>query len=65
MDTKDVEKARKLINQIKIPIRWVDLDAYAHVNNARYFDYMSEARAVQRVLLLWFVSIQTKESLFE
>lgn len=46
MDIKDIEKPRKLINQIKIPIRWVDLDAYAHVNNARYFDYMSEARAV-------------------
>lgn len=27
-----------------IPIRWVDMDAYNHVNNARYFDYMAEAR---------------------
>lgn len=34
----------KLISTLNIPIRWVDLDAYGHVNNAKYFDYMSEAR---------------------
>ena len=41
-----MDATKKILNQIKIPIRWVDLDAYAHVNNARYFDYMSEVRAV-------------------
>lgn len=35
----------KLLSTYKIVIRWVDMDAYHHVNNARYFDYMAEARA--------------------
>jgi len=32
------------IIQLEIPIRWTDMDAYGHVNNAKYFEYMSEAR---------------------
>lgn len=35
----------KLLSTKKIAIRWVDMDAYHHVNNACYFDYMAEARA--------------------
>jgi acyl-CoA thioester hydrolase len=35
----------KLLNTLTIPIRWVDMDAYAHVNNSRFFDAMTEARA--------------------
>ena len=31
---------------ISVPVRWVDIDAYGHVNNSRYFDFMTEARAV-------------------
>jgi len=27
-------------------VRWTDLDTYAHVNNARYFDYLTEGRAM-------------------
>lgn len=27
-----------------IPIRWSDLDTYGHVNNSRYFEYMTEGR---------------------
>jgi len=34
-----------LLNTYQSPIRWTDLDAYAHLNNAIYFDFMSEARA--------------------
>lgn len=33
-----------LISTHHIQIRWVDMDAYCHVNNTRYFDYMMEAR---------------------
>lgn len=33
------------LNQTTIPIRWVDIDAYQHLNNAHYFNAMSEARA--------------------
>lgn len=35
----------KFLSSKKIAIRWVDMDAYHHVNNACYFDYMAEARA--------------------
>jgi acyl-CoA thioester hydrolase len=28
----------------RIPIRWRDLDAYGHVNNAVYLNYLEEAR---------------------
>lgn len=34
-----------LISTHKTHVRWVDMDAYQHVNHARYFDYMVEARA--------------------
>ncbi len=33
------------LNKLSFPIRWVDMDAYGHVSNAKYFDYMSETRA--------------------
>lgn len=29
---------------VEIPLRWSDLDAYAHVNNARMFTLLEEAR---------------------
>ncbi len=35
---------KKLINTLTIPIRWMDLDAYGHVGNARLFDFMTDAR---------------------
>lgn len=34
------------MEQVEIPVRWVDIDSYGHVNNARYFDYMTEIRAM-------------------
>jgi acyl-CoA thioester hydrolase len=30
--------------QVKIPIRWRDVDAYGHVNNAVFLNYLEEAR---------------------
>jgi len=30
--------------QFRIPVRWGDLDAYNHVNNANYLRYLEEAR---------------------
>lgn len=44
MKNQEVQE-RKFVNRISIPIRWVDMDAYGHVNNARFFDCMTEARA--------------------
>jgi acyl-CoA thioester hydrolase len=29
---------------VQVPVRWVDLDALGHVNNAVYLNYLEEAR---------------------
>ncbi len=29
---------------VRVPIRWSDMDAYQHVNNARYMSYMEAGR---------------------
>lgn len=36
---------KKLLTSTKIEIRWVDLDAYNHLNNAKYYDFMTESRS--------------------
>ena len=35
---------RKLLTVVRIALRWGDMDANAHVNNATYFTYMEQAR---------------------
>lgn len=30
--------------RVPLPVRWTDLDAYGHVNNAKVFDYVQQAR---------------------
>lgn len=37
--------------EVRLPIRWRDVDAYGHVNNAVYLTYLEEARdrLVQRL----------------
>jgi acyl-CoA thioester hydrolase len=37
--------------QVAIPVRWRDLDAFNHVNNASYLGYIEEAR------VLWFKAL--------
>jgi acyl-CoA thioester hydrolase len=32
------------VYEIRIPIRWRDMDAYGHVNNATYLTYLEECR---------------------
>ena len=39
---------RKLVHVERIAIRWGDMDAMAHVNNAVYFRFMEQAR------IAWF-----------
>lgn len=34
----------KLVYSCKLPVRWGDMDAYGHVNNALYMRYLEEAR---------------------
>jgi len=40
------------MHEVRIRIRWRDMDAYGHVNNAVYLNYLEEARDafVQKVL---------------
>ena len=33
-----------VVNEVQMPIRWRDLDAYGHVNNAVYLTYLEECR---------------------
>jgi acyl-CoA thioester hydrolase len=39
-----VPAEKKLTHEMTIPIRWGDMDAMGHVNNAMYFRYMEVAR---------------------
>lgn len=41
MDTIDIKRFN---HKIKVPIRFMDLDALQHVNNARYLNFLEEAR---------------------
>ena len=36
---------RKILSRHEFPIRWVDIDVYNHLNNAKYYDFMTESRA--------------------
>ena len=40
------------MHEVRIEVRWRDIDAYGHVNNAVYLNYLEEARDawVQKVL---------------
>jgi len=41
----------KVLFQLDIPVRWRDLDAFNHVNNASYLGFIEEAR------VMWFKSL--------
>lgn len=41
--------------QLKLPVRWADMDVNAHVNNTRFFTYFESAR------LAWFESVLARE----
>jgi acyl-CoA thioester hydrolase len=41
------------LHSTELDIRWGDLDAFNHVNNATYLDYIQEAR------LRWLVTLDT------
>ncbi|HWP19014.1 MAG TPA: thioesterase family protein [Burkholderiaceae bacterium] len=40
----EIPDAKKLVHEMRIPIRWGDMDAMGHVNNAMYFRYLEVAR---------------------
>lgn len=45
----DAERTKTITCRVKV--RWADMDALAHVNNARFFTYLEEAR------LAWMESL--------
>ena len=47
----DIPHQKKLVFETHIAVRWGDMDAMGHVNNATYFRYMETAR------IDWFRSI--------
>lgn len=46
----EIPEKKKLVYEMTIPIRWGDMDAMGHINNAVYFRYMETAR------IDWFTS---------
>ena len=40
----DIPEQKKLVHEMQIPIRWGDMDAMGHVNNAMYFRYLEIIR---------------------
>ena len=47
----DISEVKKLIFEMRIAIRWGDMDAMGHVNNTLYFRYMETIR------IDWFKAI--------
>lgn len=43
---------RRLVYSCILPIRWGDMDAFGHVNNAMYLRYLEEARVQMLVAML-------------
>jgi acyl-CoA thioester hydrolase len=39
-----IPEDKKFVHESIIPIRWGDMDAFGHVNNAVYFRYIEQAR---------------------
>jgi acyl-CoA thioester hydrolase len=50
------DEAGKLLVQVPIAVRWRDMDAFNHVNNAVYATYLEEARLrwLERIPGDWF-----------
>jgi len=40
----EIPKEKRLVHEMRMPIRWGDMDAFRHVNNTVYFRYMEQAR---------------------
>jgi acyl-CoA thioester hydrolase len=40
----EIPQRKRLVFEMKVPIRWGDMDAMGHVNNASYFRYLETIR---------------------
>lgn len=47
----DIPERKKLVYTMSLPMRWGDMDAMGHINNAAYFRYLETIR------IDWMVSI--------
>ena len=50
----EIPEKKKLVYEVRFPIRWGDMDVMGHVNNVMYFRYIESAR------IDWFRSIGVK-----
>lgn len=47
---------KRLVYQLKLPVRWADMDVNAHVNNTQFFTYFEAAR------IAWLESVRARNS---
>ena len=47
----EIPEVKKLVFEMRFPVRWGDMDAMGHVNNAMYFRYLETAR------IDWFTAV--------
>ena len=40
----EIPEVKKLVHEMRFPVRWGDMDAMGHVNNTVYFRYLETAR---------------------
>ena len=40
----EIPEHKKLVHEMRFPVRWGDMDAMGHINNTLYFRYMEVAR---------------------
>ena len=48
----EIPEKKKLVYEMRIPIRWGDMDAMGHVNHAVYLTYFEQAR-----FTLWWAQL--------
>lgn len=52
----EIPEIKKLVHEMRLTVRWGDMDAMGHVNNTVYFRYLETAR------IDWMVSMGCKPS---
>ena len=51
----EIPDKKKLVHEMRFPVRWGDMDAMGHVNNTVYFRYLETAR------IDWLVSVRATQ----
>ena len=58
----NIPTEKRVVHEMVMPIRWGDMDAFRHVNNAVYFRYMEQAR-IEWITSLGFSCTAEKEAM--